>query len=269
MLRRWVPALSRAFIVRSYRVLTRQPDLLGASLTTAPATLTGTAPRRWRRRACTAAACFHRTCRRSEGDVSDLSSADEDAPPMHVLPLYAMCAACAAPRVVRTRMAATVMAVRLDPKRQRDVFRDPPKGHRLVVVATNVAETSLTIPGWSASTNRVRHASCDVCCCRHSIRCRYWPLQGPCLRTAYCHFVLYGAPACCARCWNHSTTIRRSDGTQVKWVSKASANQRAGRAGRTGPGHCYRLFSSAVFNDQVRLPSSPPTPYLTFGAWIV
>lgn len=32
--------------------------------------------------------------------------------------------------------------------------------------------------------------------------------------------------------------------------SKAAANQRAGRAGRTGPGHCYRLYSSAVFNDE-------------------
>lgn len=35
----------------------------------------------------------------------------------------------------------------------------------------------------------------------------------------------------------------------VDWTSKASADQRAGRAGRTGPGHCYRLYSSAVFND--------------------
>lgn len=35
----------------------------------------------------------------------------------------------------------------------------------------------------------------------------------------------------------------------VHWASKASANQRAGRAGRLGPGHCYRLYSSAVFND--------------------
>lgn len=35
----------------------------------------------------------------------------------------------------------------------------------------------------------------------------------------------------------------------VHWTSKASANQRAGRAGRLGPGHCYRLYSSAVFND--------------------
>ena len=27
---------------------------------------------------------------------------------------------------------------------------------------------------------------------------------------------------------------------QVAWISKASAEQRAGRAGRTGPGHAYR-----------------------------
>ena len=32
-------------------------------------------------------------------------------------------------------------------------------------------------------------------------------------------------------------------------VSKASAAQRAWRAGRTGPGHCYRLYSSAHYND--------------------
>lgn len=34
---------------------------------------------------------------------------------------------------------------------------------------------------------------------------------------------------------------------QVSWISKASAAQRAGRAGRTAPGHCYRLYSSALF----------------------
>lgn len=37
----------------------------------------------------------------------------------------------------------------------------------------------------------------------------------------------------------------------VTFTSKASANQRAGRAGRTSAGHCYRLFSSAVFNDEM------------------
>ena len=33
----------------------------------------------------------------------------------------------------------------------------------------------------------------------------------------------------------------------VGWVSRASADQRAGRAGRTGPGHAYRLVSSAAY----------------------
>ena len=44
---------------------------------------------------------------------------------VHVLPLFAM----------------------LRAEEQRRVFEDPPPGHRLIVVATNVAETSLTIPG--------------------------------------------------------------------------------------------------------------------------
>lgn len=35
----------------------------------------------------------------------------------------------------------------------------------------------------------------------------------------------------------------------VSWTSKASADQRAGRAGRCGPGQCFRLYSTAVFND--------------------
>ena len=37
---------------------------------------------------------------------------------------------------------------------------------------------------------------------------------------------------------------------EVGWVSQAAADQRAGRAGRTGPGHCYRLYSSAVFAER-------------------
>lgn len=45
--------------------------------------------------------------------------------PMHVLPLYSL----------------------LAPEKQAQVFRPPPEGTRLCVVATNVAETSLTIPG--------------------------------------------------------------------------------------------------------------------------
>ena len=45
--------------------------------------------------------------------------------PVHVLPLYAM----------------------LPGEDQRRVFDAAPPGHRLIIVATNVAETSLTIPG--------------------------------------------------------------------------------------------------------------------------
>ena len=59
---------------------------------------------------------------------------------------------------------------------------------------------------------------------------------------------------------------------QVTWISKASAEQRAGRAGRTGPGHCYRLPShpestTAKNPDDVSwlcmsevVPASTPSP---------
>ncbi|GAQ88491.1 DEAH-box RNA helicase [Klebsormidium nitens] len=117
---------------------------------------------------------------------SELEGEDDRPGPLHVLPLYAMLPAAA----------------------QLRVFVDPPEGHRLVVVATNVAETSLTIPG-------IRYV---VDCGRAKER-----------------------------------TFERGSGLskfEVKWISKASADQRAGRAGRVGPGHCYRLYSSAVFTDQ-------------------
>lgn len=32
------------------------------------------------------------------------------------------------------------------------------------------------------------------------------------------------------------------------WISKASAAQRTGRAGRTGPGECFRLYSENEYN---------------------
>lgn len=37
------------------------------------------------------------------------------------------------------------------------------------------------------------------------------------------------------------------DALQITPISQANANQRAGRAGRTGPGHCYRLYSAHIF----------------------
>jgi len=55
------------------------------------------------------------------GETSD----DEGPGPVHVLPLYAL----------------------LPKASQMRVFEPPPTGHRVIIVATNVAETSLTIPG--------------------------------------------------------------------------------------------------------------------------
>ncbi|KAJ2613647.1 putative ATP-dependent RNA helicase DHR1 [Coemansia sp. RSA 1365] len=116
-----------------------------------------------------------------------------DAATLHVLPLYAMLAA----------------------EQQLRVFAAVPAGRRLCVVATNVAETSITIPG-----------------------IRYVVDAGLVKEKAY----------------NTQTLVQRF---HVGWTSQAAAMQRAGRAGRTGPGHCYRLFSSAVFNDQFAAFSRP------------
>lgn len=51
-------------------------------------------------------------------------------------------------------------------------------------------------------------------------------------------------------------TQTRSHRLTETWISKASANQRKGRAGRTGPGVCFRLYSEDDFNkmDDFTLP---------------
>lgn len=103
----------------------------------------------------------------------------------HILPLYAS----------------------LPTVQQMRVFQPPPDGSRMIVLATNVAETSLTIPG-------VRY----VFDCGRSKEKKY----------------------------DTSTGVQTFE---IDWISKASASQRSGRAGRTGPGHCYRLYSSAVFEN--------------------
>ncbi|KAG7391043.1 ATP-dependent RNA helicase dhx37 [Phytophthora boehmeriae] len=131
----------------------------------------------------------------SEKDDDDDEDMDEDlaVPYLHVLPLYSL----------------------LPNDEQMKVFDAPPEHHRLVVVATNVAETSLTIPGikYVVDAGRTKERVFDL-----------------------------------------SNGI---SSFEVQWISKASADQRAGRAGRTGPGHCYRLYSSAVYDTEFQKFSSP------------
>ncbi|KAM6965386.1 putative ATP-dependent RNA helicase DHX37 [Aplochiton taeniatus] len=118
-------------------------------------------------------------------DPGDTDEKADPSLPLYVLPLYSL----------------------LAPEQQAKVFQPPPSGTRLCVVATNVAETSLTIPGikYVIDCGRVKK-----------------------------------------RFYDRVTGV---SSFKVTWTSQASANQRAGRAGRTEPGHCYRLYSSAVFGD--------------------
>jgi ATP-dependent helicase HrpA len=108
----------------------------------------------------------------------------QQIPGLEVLPLYA----------------------RLSAKEQQRVFAAHPG--RRIVLSTNVAETSLTVPGIGyvidSGTARIS---------RYSVRSKIQRLP-------------------------------------VEAVSKASANQRAGRCGRLGPGVCIRLYSEEDFNKR-------------------
>jgi ATP-dependent RNA helicase DHX37/DHR1 len=43
----------------------------------------------------------------------------------------------------------------------------------------------------------------------------------------------------------------------IMWISQAAADQRAGRAGRCGAGHCYRLYSSSLYSRHLDKFSTP------------
>ena len=83
------------------------------------------------------------------------------------------------------------------------VFRETEK--RKIILATNVAETSLTIPGVATVIDAGLHRQASY---------SWWS----------------GVPA-----------------LKTKPISQASATQRAGRAGRTAPGACYRLYTEGDF----------------------
>ena len=93
---------------------------------------------------------------------------------------------------------------------QLRVFQPPPTTqHRTIIFATNIAETSITIPHirYVLDSGRTKRREFD-------------PLTG------------------CER-------------FTVGWISRASAQQREGRAGRTAAGHCYRMYSAAVYGRLV------------------
>jgi pre-mRNA-splicing factor ATP-dependent RNA helicase DHX16 len=92
---------------------------------------------------------------------------------------------------------------------QAKIFELTPKGARKVVLATNIAETSLTIEG-----------------IKFVVDCGF----------------------------NKQKTYNARSGMEslvVTPVSQAAANQRAGRAGRTQPGKCFRLFTAWSFQHEL------------------
>jgi ATP-dependent helicase HrpB len=96
------------------------------------------------------------------------------------------------------------------PEQQQLALQPPQPGRCAVVLATNIAETSLTIDGVDVviDSGEMRRAVFD-------------PARG-------------------------------MDRLETGWISRASATQRAGRAGRLGPGRCIRLWSQ---EQQGRLPA--------------
>ncbi|XP_022021455.1 probable pre-mRNA-splicing factor ATP-dependent RNA helicase DEAH4 [Helianthus annuus] len=97
----------------------------------------------------------------------------------------------------------------LPPEMQVRVFSPPPPNCRRFIVATNIAETSLTVDGvvYVIDSGYVKQ-----------------------------------------RQYNPSTGMYSLDVVQI---SRVQANQRAGRAGRTRPGKCYRLYPLAVYHDNL------------------
>ncbi|XP_061186085.1 ATP-dependent RNA helicase DHX8-like [Saccostrea echinata] len=98
---------------------------------------------------------------------------------------------------------------------QTRIFEPTAPGSRKVVIATNIAETSLTIDGI------------------------YYVVDPGFVKQ---------------KVYNSKTGM---DQLIVTPISQAQAKQRAGRAGRTGPGKCYRLYTERAYRDEM-LPTNVP-----------
>jgi ATP-dependent RNA helicase DHX57 len=98
----------------------------------------------------------------------------------------------------------------LSPQEQTRVFKPVPAHIRKIVVATNVAETSITIEGvvYVIDTGRVKETQFEAA-------------------NSMMHLV-------------------------ETWASRASCKQRRGRAGRTRPGQCFKLFTRDTEQQRMR-----------------
>ncbi|EQC29660.1 adenosinetriphosphatase [Saprolegnia diclina VS20] len=115
----------------------------------------------------------------------------------------------------------------LPSERQAQVFETTPPNTRKVVIGTNIAETSLTIPG--------------IC---------YVIDAGFCKQTNY----------------NPQTGM---ESLLVTPISQAMANQRAGRAGRTQPGKCFRLYTAWSYQHELDETTIPEIQRTNLGTVVL
>lgn len=96
---------------------------------------------------------------------------------------------------------------KLQTEEQNKIFKETPHGKRKIVISTNVAETSVTIPGvkYVIDTGLAKEM-------------RYDP-------------------------------DKKVNSLKVVKITKSSADQRKGRAGRTSPGKCFRFYSQEDYNN--------------------
>ncbi len=117
----------------------------------------------------------------------------ENAPGLAVLPIYSQ----------------------LPSDLQAKIFQRAPDGLRKCVVATNIAETSLTLDGIMYVVD-----------------------------SGYCKMKVFNPKI-------------GMDALQIFPISQANANQRSGRAGRTGPGTCYRLYTERQYREELLATAVP------------
>ncbi|KAG9475009.1 hypothetical protein GDO78_003458 [Eleutherodactylus coqui] len=117
----------------------------------------------------------------------------ESAPQLAVLPIYSQ----------------------LPSDLQAKIFQKAPDGVRKCIVATNIAETSLTVDGIMFVID-----------------------------SGYCKLKVFNPRI-------------GMDALQIYPISQANANQRAGRAGRTGPGQCFRLYTQSAYKNELLCTTVP------------
>ncbi len=98
---------------------------------------------------------------------------------------------------------------------QAKIFDKAPPGVRKVIVATNIAETSLTVDG-----------------------------------------IMYVVDAGFSKLKVYNPRMGM-DTLQITPISQANASQRAGRAGRTGPGKAYHLYTEQAFKNEFYIQTIP------------